>query len=799
MSARGHTFSLRPFLGEPVPVEFADRLVAFTLDGATVTLTCATARHEPQVAGYYGTDIELVLEEPVPGRPATLVADFWSPSVIRFRYAPGETVPTSPVPDGLGPAGALSPMVTGRPDPDVRLTVGETAEAVTITSDALEMRVVRDPFQMQVRDLTGLVLWSTKAPDIEPLRRPQPQWRPAQQRWTVRHRYGYPLGLTVDTPEPRAFLSVDLHHDEHIVGFGQTFGRLDRTGTSQELWVQEGIGNSSPASYIRAPFHVSNRGHGMFMHTSNMVTAHVGSIDHSALSMVVDGAESLDWFVISGTPSEVLGRYASISGAAALPPAWTFGLWMSRLTYSSQVEVADVAHELRRRRIPADVIHIDTGWFEHSGLCDLKFAPDRFPDPSGMVSSMRELGIRVSVWQWPTYSVDNPLFSEAMAAGHLVKRASGYTLTFEGGWGEDAGLLDFSNPDAVAWYQGKLRDVLGLGIAAIKVDFGEGAPPDARYARVAGRSMHNLYPLLYQQAVWDVTAEVKGATDAVIWARSGWAGSQRYPVHWSGDSVSRFEDLPGVVRSMLSMAMSGFPFYSHDVGGFFGIPSPELYVRWMQLGAFSSHVRAHGVPPREPWAFGDDAESMVRQIVELRYRLLPYLWTAARIASETGLPVVRPLLLAWPDDPIAWQVDDEYLFGPDILVAPVMDEGATSRAVYLPAGTWWDFWSGAAVAGGRYVTAAAPLDRIPLFIRDGAMIPMGPLVQHVDERPTDPLELHFWGTITTGRSRISLAAAQTAEVTWTSEHGDVQVEVEGVTSTVDVYRHDQQGTHRMAQ
>ncbi len=185
--------------------------------------------------------------------------------------------------------------------------------------------------------------------------------------------------------------------------------------------------------------------------------------------------------------------------------------------------------------------------------------------------------------------------------------------------------------------------------------------------------------------------------------------------------------------------------------------------------------------------------------MELRYRLLPYLWTAARIASETGLPVVRPLLLAWPDDPIAWQVDDEYLFGPDILVAPVMDEGATSRAVYLPAGTWWDFWSGAAVAGGRYVTAAAPLDRIPLFIRDGAMIPMGPLVQHVDERPTDPLELHFWGTITTGRSRISLAAAQTAEVTWTSEHGDVQVEVEGVTSTVDVYRHDQQGTHRMAQ
>ncbi len=767
------THVLVPFLGRPTPVELVARLDRLEVQGSSVVMTCGTERHEPELQDYYGTVCETVFKWPEVGRPATVRADFWAPNVVRLRYAPGASVPQTPVPPLVGGTGAISPMVVGSPEASVDLEVHEDVDRVTVRTSAMELTIEREPWRLVLRDLDAKVLWSTRPTDIEGLRRPRNQWNPPEQRWIFLHRYAYPLGCTVDGDRRAAFASFDLRHDEHVVGFGESFGRLDKIGSTQMLWLQEAFGNSSPASYKQVPFYLSNHGHAVFVHTSNAVRYDVGSREHSAISVTVEDTEALDWFVLAGPPGKVLAGYTALTGEPVVPPPWSFGFWLGRITYSSQAEVERAAAELRQRRIPSDVIHIDTGWFAKDYTCDLTFSPERFPDPAAMTARLRAQGFRVCLWQWPNYNVASPLFDEGVAGGHLAKRSSGHTYTFAGGYGEDAGFIDFSEPAAVAWYQRKLTALFELGVSSIKADYGEGAPPTARYAGIARESMHNLYPLLYQDAVWQATQRAVGEDEAVLWARAGWAGSQRYPVHWSGDGVARFEDLPGVLRGMLSIGLSGFCFYSHDVGGFSGNPSPELYIRWLQLGAFSSHVRAHGSPPREPWAYGQQVEDLTRRYLELRYRLLPYLWTAAVQGAAQSLPVARPLLLAHPDDPTCWTVDDVYLFGPDLLVAPVMAAGAVRRFVYLPAGRWWNFWTGVPWEGGRHVEVDAPLDVLPIFVRDGAVIPMGPVQQHVGETACDPLELHVWGKAGSGTKTVLLSRADRVQLTWRELPGGV--------------------------
>jgi alpha-glucosidase len=265
-------------------------------------------------------------------------------------------------------------------------------------------------------------------------------------------------------------------------------------------------------------------------------------------------------------------------------------------------------------------------------------------------------------------------------------------------------------------------------------------------------------------------------------------------VHWSGDGVARFEDLPCVLRAALSIGSSGFSFYSSDVGGFSGNPSPELYVRWLQLGVFSSHVRAHGAPPREPWEYGPEVEELSRRLLTLRYRLLPYLYTAAVESAAAGLPVVRPLFLHDPDDPMAWHVDDAYLFGADLLVAPVLQEGATRRRLYLPRGQWYDFATGEPMAGERMVEVAAPLETVPVFVRAGAAIPMGPVRQHVDERECDPLELHVFGEELPDRQIVHLNRGRSVGLSWRTGAGGPVVTAHGAPGAVRVVRHPARGT-----
>jgi alpha-D-xyloside xylohydrolase len=331
--------------------------------------------------------------------------------------------------------------------------------------------------------------------------------------------------------------------------------------------------------------------------------------------------------------------------------------------------------------------------------------------------------------------VDSPAFGDLLGEGLLVRRPGGDACILAGGNTADVGVIDYSDPRAAAWIEERLRPLFEMGVSAIKVDFGEGAPADGIYAGVDTAAAHNAYPLYYAKAIWDATEQARGPGEAVLWARAGWAGSQRYPVHWSGDGLSRFEDLACVLRATLSMGLSGFPFDSHDIGGFLGTPTPELYVRWAQLGLLSSHARVHGLGPREPWAFGSRAEAIVRRIVELRYRLMPYIWSEALESVATSLPMVRAMVLEDPDDPtLAW-LDDQYLFGRDLLVAPILDAG-DRRKVYLPKGAWVAFESGRVHQGPCWLDVVAPLDVVPMFARAGAVLPLGPVMQHVDELPS---------------------------------------------------------------
>jgi alpha-D-xyloside xylohydrolase len=767
-------YELPTFLPAPVPIELAAELERLTLSGNTVRMRCRTQRYEPELHNYYGTVAETVWREPTPGQPLTVQLNFCTPEVIRLRMARGEDVPDNP-----------TPMVVGEFTAPVVLTKEESANQVTIRSDALRVVITREPWQIDLFDHAGAHIWSTRPLDLDNLRRPSHQWHPTEQRWVFYHRYAYPAGTADHGDARHAFLSFDLRYDEHIYGFGEQYGRLDKRHTRQRLWQMEGFSNATPGSYKHIPFFMSTRGYGFYINTSNAIDVRVGELEHTALSVTVDDTAAFDGYLIYGpTLQEVLPRYTAITGQPALPPKWSFGLWMGRISYDRQSQVEAIARELRDHRIPCDVIHIDTNWFAEDWQCDLRFGAEKFPDPAGMTARLREQGYRVSLWQWPNTIVTTSLFTEASSGGYLATRHNGQPYTFSG-FENEAAYIDYSNPAAVAWIQEKFRALFRLGIAAIKVDFGEGASPDADHHGASAEAIHNLYPLLYNQAVFEVTEAFWGQGQGIIWARSAWAGSQRYPVHWSGDGIARYEDLTCVLRAALSFGMSGFPFYSHDIGGFVGNATGDLYARWAQLGLFSSHARAHGVPPREPWAYGEEAETIFRTYDELRYRLMPYIYSEAVECTRTSLPMLRALVLAFQDDPTTAQIEDQYLFGASLLIAPILTQDGRRR-VYLPPGDWIDFWSKERLAGPSWLAVDVPLATMPMYVRAGAILPFGPLMQYVDELPLDPLTLEIYHPQESGGYVIHDANRPDIHVDYRREGGRLIVETTPAPGQIEI-------------
>lgn len=466
---------------------------------------------------------------------------------------------------------------------------------------------------------------------------------------------------------------------ERIFGFGEAPGPLNKVGQKLNLFVTDPQGPESPDMYKPIPFFFSNLGYGAFIHTAAPLTVDVGQSYIGANKLFMKD-EDLDMFLFWGTPKEILSEYTALSGRPEMPPLWSFGTWMSRISYFTEDEGREVAKQLRANRIPADVIHFDTGWFDVDWQCDYEFSPARFKDPAKMIEDLDKDGFKICLWQLPYFVPGNKYFKTLVDEGMAVRNGRG-TLPYE-----DA-VLDFTNPKTVKWYQDQLGKLLEMGVGAIKVDFGEAAPLDGIYAN--GRSglyEHNLYPVRYNKAVADITKKVKG--DNIIWARSAWSGSQRYPLHWGGDAASTNTGMLGTLHAGLSLGMSGFSFWSHDMGGFVTSTPEELYRRWLPMGFLTSHTRAHGAPPTEPWLYNKEFTDYFRKCAEMKYSLMPYIVKEAEECASNGWPMFRALQVEFPEDAGVWQIEDEYMFGKDFLVAPLLTQ-TKKRSVYLPSGQEW--------------------------------------------------------------------------------------------------------------
>lgn len=517
---------------------------------------------------------------------------------------------------------------------------------------------------------------------------------------------------------------------ERIYGCGESFGALNKVGQKVQIMVTDPQGPETDGQYKPVPFFFSNRGYGIFMHTSVPVTADFGA-SYIGADRLFMADEQMDFFVFFGEPKDILNEYTNITGKSPMLPLWTFGTWMSRITYFSQEEGLDIAKQLRQHKIPSDVIHFDTGWFGVDWQCDYEFAKDRFQDPKAMLDQLKKDGFHTCLWQLPYFTPKNRFFRELVDEGMAVKNAAG-SLPYE-----DA-VLDLSNPKTVKWYQDKIAGLIKLGVGAIKCDFGEAAPYDGfYYSGRGGKYEHNLYPLRYNKALWEAVEANSG--EGVIWARSAWAGSQRYPLHWGGDAATTNTGMLGDLRGGISFGLSGFSFWSHDMGGFVTASPEDIYRRWLPFGFLSSHTRAHGVPPTEPWLISESFTKAFRQSAEMKYKLMPYVYAQAKDCSERGLPMVRALLVEFPDDPGAWFVEDAYMFGSQILVAPLLESG-DSRVVYLPRGKWIDYQSGKVYEGGYQTIKVGEIPCV-ILVRDGSLIPHAPLAQRTDQIQWDKVEL----------------------------------------------------------
>ena len=518
---------------------------------------------------------------------------------------------------------------------------------------------------------------------------------------------------------------------ERIYGCGESFTSLNKVGQKVHLSVTDPQGPETDGQYKPVPFFFSNRGYGIFMHTSAPVTCDFGA-SYIGADRLFMADEQMDFFVFFGEPKNILDEYTSITGKSPMLPLWSFGTWMSRITYFSQQEGLEIARQLRVHQIPSDVIHFDTGWFGVDWQCDYQFAKDRFEDPVKMLKQLSRDGFHTCLWQLPYFTPKNRFFREIIDKGLHVRNA-------DGGMPYEDAVLDFSNPETVGWYQSKIEGLMKQGVSTIKCDFGEAAPYNGFYhSGKGGLYEHNLYPLRYNKALWEVV-ERNHPGEGIIWARSAWAGSQRYALHWGGDAATTNTGMLGDLRGGLSFGLSGFSFWSHDMGGFVTASPEDIYRRWLPFGFLSSHTRAHGAPPTEPWLISESFTQAFRECAEMKYRLMPYVYAQAKDCSERGLPMVRALLVEFPQDPGAWLVEDEYMFGSQMLVAPLLESG-TERTVYLPRGKWIDYQSGQVYEGGYQTLQAGRIPAI-ILVRDGSLIPHVPLAQRTDEIEWDKVEL----------------------------------------------------------
>ena len=529
------------------------------------------------------------------------------------------------------------------------------------------------------------------------------------------------------------FERLDLGVGENIYGLGERFTAFVRNGQSVDIWNRDG-GTSSEQSYKNIPFYLSNRGYGVFVNHPGQVAFEVASEKVTKVQFSVED-EALEYFVIDGpTPKGVLDRYTQLTGKSALPPAWSFGLWLttSFTTDYDEATVTGIIDGMDARALPLHVFHFDCFWMKAFQWCDFEWNRETFPDPEGMLARLKARGLKICVWINPYIAQASPLFDEGRQWGYLLRRTNGDVWQWDR-WQPGQAIVDFTNPQACIWYADHLRRLIAMGVDCFKTDFGERIPTDVVYFDGSDpQRMHNYYTQIYNKLVFEVMQQELGAQEAVLFARSATAGGQQYPVHWGGDCNSTYESMAESLRGGLSLGLSGFAFWSHDIGGFENTAPADVYKRWCAFGLLSSHSRLHGSRSyRVPWLFDDEAVDVLRHFTQLKCRLMPYLYDVAAQACVTGTPVMRAMLLDFPDDPATHHLDRQYMLGDSLLVAPVFN---TTGEVdyYLPDGCWTHLLSGEQVQGGSWRRERHGFMSLPLYVRPNTLLALGANAQRPD-------------------------------------------------------------------
>ena len=603
-----------------------------------------------------------------------------------------------------------------------------------------------------------------------------------------------------NTTYMREQLALDVN--EEIYGLGERFGPFVKNGQSIDLYNADG-GTNSEQAYKSIPFYISTKRYGLFVNSPDTVSYEIGSEIVNRVQFSVSG-ESMEYMVIGGDDyKEILTRYTGLTGRPPMVPSWTFGLWLSTsfTTNYDEETVLSFIDGMLERKIPLTVFHFDCFWMKEFQWTDFVWNEDTFKDPEGMLRKIHDRGIKVCCWINPYIGQKSRLFKEGVEKGYFVKTGDGSVWQWDM-WQAGMALVDFTNPDAVKWYQGYLRQLCEMGVDCFKTDFGERIPvQDPYYGPKAAKygiryfdgsdpdKMHNYYTYLYNKAVYDLLAEVYGEGNACLFARSATVGGQQFPVHWGGDNLPTYPSLAQSLRGGLSLALCGFGYWSHDIGGFEGTSSNDIFKRWTQFGLLSSHSRYHGSNAyKVPWMYGDEAVAVTKAFTELKMRLMPYLYRKAVEAHETGIPMMRPMFLEFPDDRTAPFVDTQYMLGDALLVAPIMNDRGAGE-YYLPEGLWTDWFTGETVEGGKWFKGDYDYFHLPLFVRENTILVLGAHNDRPDYDYEVEPEIRIFG-LRDGCTATAEVVSQKGErkftITATREGKAVSVHLEGEHGPVQI-------------
>ena len=590
-------------------------------------------------------------------------------------------------------------------------------------------------------------------------------------------------GYVRDNGKPYFRELLDLGVGEYIYGLGERFTPFLKNGQVVDIWNADG-GTATEQAYKNVPFYLSSGGYGVFVNHPERVSFEIGSEIVSKVGFSVEG-ESLEYFIIGGeTLKDVLDHYTKLTGRPSLPPAWSFGLWLttSFTTDYDEATVRSFIDGMAERNLPLHVFHFDCFWMKEYQWCDFEWDPDVFPDPEGMLRRLKERGLRICVWINPYIAQKSPLFREGMENGYLVRRPNGDVWQWDM-WQAGMGLVDFTNPEAVRWYQDKLRRLLDMGVDCFKTDFGERIPTDVVWFDGSDpQKMHNYYAYLYNKAVYELLEEYHGKGKAVLFGRSATAGSQQFPVHWGGDCSATYDSMAETLRGGLSLGLSGFGFWSHDISGFERTAPADIYKRWVAFGLLSSHSRLHGNESyRVPWLFDEESVDVLRFFTELKCSLMPHLFAYAVEAKERGLPMLRAMVLEFPDDPTCLYLDRQYMLGERLLVAPIFSE--TGEVLYyVPEGRWTNLITGETVIGGKWRREKHDYFSLPLLVRPNSLIAIGANRQRPDFDYADNVTFHLFELEDGGTARAvvhDLQGNPTLAVTASRSGSVIEIAAEG--------------------